>query len=115
MSTMYTLNYGGYYTQVVKPGFRIIGLNSNVCYIYNWSVYAISMLYDFNNHFSLLKRWLLYNDIDPFQQLNWLVNILAEVEIKNEVVHILSHIPPGDDTCIAEWTRQYHRIIERYR
>lgn len=30
-----TIKYGGYYNVLVKPGFRVIGLNSNYCYIAN--------------------------------------------------------------------------------
>lgn len=33
-----TILKGGYYTVSPKPGFRIIALNSNVCYTYNWLV-----------------------------------------------------------------------------
>lgn len=84
---------GGFYTVLVKPSFRIIGLNSNVCYVYNW--------------------WLLYNDIDPFGQLSWLVDVLLESERNKESVHILSHVPPGDSTCLQEWTRQFSRIVKR--
>lgn len=31
-----TILKGGYYTTLVKPGFRIVALNSNVGYIFNW-------------------------------------------------------------------------------
>ena len=34
--TMTTIRRGGYYTVLVRPGFRIVALNSNVCYVYNW-------------------------------------------------------------------------------
>lgn len=33
-----TISKGGYYTILVRPGFRIIALNSNVAYILNWLV-----------------------------------------------------------------------------
>ena len=36
-----TISQGGYYTAVPKKGFRIITLNSNVCYSYNWYVKQI--------------------------------------------------------------------------
>lgn len=35
-STEITLKRGGYYTHLVRPGFRVIGLNNNVCYNINW-------------------------------------------------------------------------------
>lgn len=31
-----TMRYGGYYTILVKPGFRVIALNNNVAYSFNW-------------------------------------------------------------------------------
>lgn len=34
-TTVDTIKKGGYYTVLVKPGFRIIALNSNVCYVNN--------------------------------------------------------------------------------
>jgi hypothetical protein len=34
--TRETILHGGYYTALAKPGFRIIGLNNNVCYTQNW-------------------------------------------------------------------------------
>lgn len=36
MSARSTILRGGFYTLSPKPGFRIIALNSNVCYRYNW-------------------------------------------------------------------------------
>jgi len=35
-STRSTILQGGYYTLSPKKGFRIIALNNNVCYCYNW-------------------------------------------------------------------------------
>lgn len=35
-STRSTILQGGYYTVSSKKGFRIIALNSNICYSYNW-------------------------------------------------------------------------------
>lgn len=31
-----TMKYGGYYTVLVKPGFRVVALNNNVAYSFNW-------------------------------------------------------------------------------
>lgn len=33
-----TVRAGGYYTQLIRPGFRLVVLNNNDCYIYNWWV-----------------------------------------------------------------------------
>lgn len=93
-STTATLLKGGYYSVVVKPGFRIIALNSNVCYIHN--------------------LWLNYDDEDPYEQLKWLVEQLTEAELNNENVHILSHIPPGEIGCHKQWSNQFRRIVNRW-
>ncbi|KAK4883571.1 hypothetical protein RN001_006890 [Aquatica leii] len=89
-----SIRKGGYYTVLVKPGFRIIAINSNVCFTNN--------------------AWLAYDDRDPLNQLQWLADALFEAEKNDEAVHILSHVPPGDDECIKQWAHEYRRIIERF-
>ncbi|KAH1004168.1 hypothetical protein HUJ04_003965 [Dendroctonus ponderosae] len=85
---------GGYYSVSPREGFRIIALNSNVAYTMNW--------------------WLIHNDTDPFGQLTWLAQTLKEAEERGEIVHILSHIPSGKADLLQVWSREYHRIIERF-
>lgn len=34
-SALVTLRHGGYYTFVWRPGFRIIVLNNNLCFVHN--------------------------------------------------------------------------------
>lgn len=58
-------------------------------------------------------RWLLYDDFDPYGQLQWMADVLAEAEKAGEMVHILSHVPSGDDTSYSVWAHQFKRIIER--
>lgn len=89
-----TISKGGYYTLSPKPGLRIIGLNSNVCYTYNF--------------------WLLYDEVDPFGQLQWLVDVLTQAELAGERVHILSHIPSGGGSCLKNWSVQMRRIVDRF-
>lgn len=60
------------------------------------------------------SRYLLYNDEDPYDQLRWLVEVLAQAEANGESVHILSHVPTGDNTCFKVWSQQYRRIVERF-
>lgn len=62
----------------------------------------------------LYGRWLLYNDEDPYGQLQWLADTLAEAEKNMEFVHILTHVPSGDGTCHKKWAHEYNRIIARY-
>ncbi|KAB0799307.1 hypothetical protein PPYR_07187 [Photinus pyralis] len=92
--TKNTILRGGYYTVLVKPGFRIIALNSNVCATYN--------------------LWLFHDDYDPYGQLKWLIDTLLHAETQKEKVHILSHVPSGDSTCERNWGRQYAKIVNRF-
>lgn len=89
-----TIMQGGFYTVLAKPGFRIIALNSNVCYTFNW--------------------WLIYNPKDQDGQLQWLADTLLQAENAGEKVHILGHIPSGDSGCLRTWSREFHKIIERF-
>ncbi|KAI4462522.1 sphingomyelin phosphodiesterase [Holotrichia oblita] len=89
-----TVRQGGYYTMLVKPGFRVIGLNSNAAYIQNW--------------------WLLYDDVDPYGQLQWLADTLYQAELNGERVHILSHMPSSGGSIYAIWGREYRRILDRF-
>uniref|UniRef100_T1P974 Sphingomyelin phosphodiesterase n=1 Tax=Musca domestica TaxID=7370 RepID=T1P974_MUSDO len=93
--TKSTILKGGYYTTLVKPGFRIIALNNNDCYTDNW--------------------WIFHNGTDMKSQLQWLHEVLLTAEKANEYVHILAHIPSGDGTCWKVWSREYNRIIARFR
>uniref|UniRef100_A0A1L8EJC3 Sphingomyelin phosphodiesterase n=1 Tax=Haematobia irritans TaxID=7368 RepID=A0A1L8EJC3_HAEIR len=93
--TKSTILKGGYYTTLVKPGFRIVALNDNDCYTDNW--------------------WLFFNGTDMKTQLMWLHDVLLTAEKANENVHILAHIPSGDGTCWNVWSREYNRLIARFR
>ncbi|XP_069688528.1 sphingomyelin phosphodiesterase-like isoform X2 [Periplaneta americana] len=92
--TKETILRGGYYTVLVKPGFRIVTLNSNFCYILNW--------------------WLIYDSKDPAGQLKWLAETLLEAEKNGEKVHILSHIPTGYPSCLKTWSREFRKIVHRF-
>ncbi|XP_030749635.1 sphingomyelin phosphodiesterase-like [Sitophilus oryzae] len=93
-TTQSTIKQGGFYTVLVKPGFRIVTINSNVCYLGN--------------------LWLSYDDVDPYGQLSWLVEVLYEAEKNGEKVHLLSHIPQGETTCHRQWGNQLKQIILRF-
>ena len=64
---------GGYYTLLVKKGFRIVGLNC--------------LYHDKNNIFIRNKK-------DPANQNSWLENVLQNATNNNEKVWLISHIPP---------------------
>jgi sphingomyelin phosphodiesterase len=93
-STRSTILQGGYYTVSPKKGFRIIALNNNVCYCYNW--------------------WIWYKPQDPDGQLQWLADVLSQAEKNGEYVHILAHIPPSHEHCQTTWKREYIKIVNRY-
>lgn len=87
--------HGGFYSVLIRPGFRVISLNTNYCNIYSW--------------------WLVVNHIDPAKELDWLANQLDQAEINNEKVHIIGHIPPGSIDCLKTWSHNYNEIINRYQ
>ncbi|XP_063704801.1 sphingomyelin phosphodiesterase-like [Culicoides brevitarsis] len=93
-STELTLKRGGYYTTLVRPGFRVIGLNNNVCYNVNW--------------------WVMYHPKEHTVQLNWLHDVLLAAEKAGEKVHILLHQPPGGTSCYYVWAREYQKLIDRF-
>ncbi|KAG5672941.1 hypothetical protein PVAND_003028 [Polypedilum vanderplanki] len=89
-----TVREGGYYTLLIRPGLRLIGLNNNHCYKYNW--------------------WLFYSINDVSNQLQWLHDTLLLAEKDNEKVHMLVHIASGEGSCFSFWSREYRRIIEKF-
>lgn len=89
-----TFREAGYYTQLHKPGFRIIVLNTNFCYTLNF--------------------WLLHSPQDPEGQLQWLSSTLYAAEQNNELVWILGHVPPGGDNCWFFWGQKYNQLINRF-
>lgn len=89
-----TFRQSGYYTQLHKPGFRIITLNTNFCYTLNF--------------------WLIHSPEDPEGQLQWFSDTLAEAEENNELVWIVGHVPPGSDDCWYFWGQKYGALINRY-
>lgn len=89
-----TVKKGGYYTTLIAPGYRLIVLNNNECYTYNF--------------------WILSGSDMLKEQLQWLHDTLLMAESNNEKVHIMRHIPMGIAGCFRFWTREYTKIIERF-
>lgn len=94
MKTSTSLRNGAFYTTLVRPGLRLISLNMNLCYNLNF--------------------WLLENSRDPLAELQWLINELHAAELANEKVHIIGHIPPGEDDCLKTWSHNYYEVIARF-
>lgn len=89
-----TVRLGGYYTVLIRPGFRLIALNNNECYTFNW--------------------WMMYEPEYPSVQLQWLHDVLLEAEENDEYVHIIGHVPSGSGDCFQVWAEQYRRIVDRF-
>ncbi|XP_077488730.1 sphingomyelin phosphodiesterase-like [Amblyomma americanum] len=93
-STKDSIKLGAFYSVNVAKGFRVISLNTNLCYIYNW--------------------WLLYNSTDPSGQLQWLAVELQRAEDSGEKVYIIGHVAPVKVECIPVWTDNFQKIVNRY-
>ena len=89
-----TVTRDGFYAATVRPGLKVISLNTNFCHSRNF--------------------WLFINSTDPGNQLQWLVHELQLSELAHERVHIIGHIPPGADDCLRVWSKNYNQIINRY-
>ncbi|XP_022920309.2 sphingomyelin phosphodiesterase-like [Onthophagus taurus] len=87
-----TIKEGGYYSALVKPGFRVVSFNSNIYQTLNW--------------------WLLYDNEMQIKQLQWLVDTLYQAEQNGEFVHILSHMPSAYG--YLTFSRLWRRILERF-
>lgn len=89
-----TIIDGGYYSVLVRPGLRLIALNNNPCFVFNW--------------------WVLYG-VEPIrEQFQWLHDILLEAEQIGDKVHILAHIPSNIYEFHGACSREYRRIIDRF-
>ena len=89
-----TLRYGGYYMMQIKPGFRLLNINTNFC--------------------DRLNLWNLYKPIDIGGQLKWLADQLYAAEQAGDRVHIHGHIPPDNHHCNQAWLYNYVRIVQRF-
>ncbi|KAH6927920.1 hypothetical protein HPB50_009963 [Hyalomma asiaticum] len=89
-----TVRRAGYYVAKPRDGLRVISLNTNFCYNFNF--------------------WLFVNSTDPGNQLHWLVGELLDAERVGDKVHLIGHIPPGLPDCLDTWSAMFHRIVERF-
>lgn len=89
-----TVLQSGYYTTLVRPGLRVIGLN--------------------NNDGSSENFWLLLDPLYVSRQLQWLHDTLLKAERDGEKVHILVHIPNNQQGMHSTYSREYQRIVERF-
>lgn len=89
-----TVKTGGYYTTVMRPGLRLIALNNNVCFTFNW--------------------WIFYDVQSIRSQFQWLHDVLLAAEKSGEKVHILAHIPNNDEDYYQPCSREFRKIVDRF-
>jgi len=88
-------NYGFYSLWHKADELKIIGMNMMAC--------------------NYLNLNLFYNVTDPADQLGWLSAELKDAEDKNAGVYIIGSTPPGDSSCLSDWSMRYNAIIDRYQ
>ncbi|TRY79928.1 hypothetical protein TCAL_07064 [Tigriopus californicus] len=89
-----TIKRGGYYSTHIRPGVKLISVNTNVCNNFNF--------------------WLLLDFNDPIGHLHWIYKELHKAELNKEKVFIIGHIPPGTKSCYNQWAHEYGRIVHRF-
>ena len=74
---------------------RIISLNTQNCYFWNF--------------------YLLKEDNDPKNELEWLENTLREMEQTGEVAIIIGHMSPGVPDCLNEVSSRLKVLFDRFQ
>lgn len=93
-SALQSVRQSGRYTLLLAPGFRVIVINNNLGYIYNF--------------------WILHDVEYLREHLQWLHDTLLQAEANREKVHILLHVPNGGPDSYRFWSREYNRIVNRF-
>lgn len=75
-----TVRRGGYYTEVLEPGLRLVVLNTAEFFFGNLLIST--------------------NNTDPGGQMTWLRGVLDAARAAGERVYIHTHIPPGYDEIV---------------
>mmetsp|Transcript_5628 Transcript_5628/g.6362 ORF Transcript_5628/g.6362 Transcript_5628/m.6362 type:complete len:443 (-) Transcript_5628:63-1391(-) len=74
---------------------RIIGYNSQNCYIYNF--------------------FLLGQTSDPGQELEWLEKLLRQMEQDGEIAIFIGHMSPGTSDCFSEISSRLRSLFDRFQ
>ncbi|GMT05039.1 hypothetical protein PENTCL1PPCAC_27213 [Pristionchus entomophagus] len=88
------VQYRASFVEYPSPGLKLISINTVYCSAFNFYIYI--------------------NQTDPDGTLTWLINELLDSEAKGERVHIISHIPAGDDYCLKGWAHNFYDIVNRF-
>lgn len=78
------------------PGLKLIVLNNNLAYAFNFWLYVD------------------YFDEDPDGMLAWLDAELKDAQLEGQVVYILGHEPPGQYDCLKRWNRRFDDLVVKY-
>uniref|UniRef100_A0A1I7X6J4 Sphingomyelin phosphodiesterase n=1 Tax=Heterorhabditis bacteriophora TaxID=37862 RepID=A0A1I7X6J4_HETBA len=92
-SALPDVQYRASYAVYPKPGLKLISINTIYCSEFNFYLYI--------------------DQVDPDATLQWLIDELMDSEQKGDKVHIISHIPPGDNYCLKGWSHNFFEIIKR--
>ncbi|KAG6044204.1 hypothetical protein E4U39_003595 [Claviceps sp. Clav50 group G5] len=87
---------GAYSTKYPHGNLRIISLNTNMYYRFNFLLYQ-----------KVMER-------DPDGQLAWLVNELNAAEKAGENVYIIGHMPMGNEDALLNGSNYFSQIVQRY-
>ncbi|EYC04462.1 hypothetical protein Y032_0087g2022 [Ancylostoma ceylanicum] len=93
-SALADVQYRASYAIYPKPGLKLISINTVYCSEFNFYLYI--------------------NQVDPDATLQWLIDELVDSEAKGDKVHIISHIPPGDNYCLKGWSFNFFEIVKRF-
>jgi len=74
-SSLKTVRQGGYYTELIEPGLRLVVVNTAMYFIANF----------------FFNKTL----VDPGGQLAWMRTVLQQAKDNGELVFVAAHIPPG--------------------
>lgn len=86
---------GGYFAVEINEKMRVLVVNTNICYSFN--------------------LWQTYVPRDPGGMLKWLQAELHLTFLQGKTAHIVGHVPPGHEECLKTWSREFYKIIARYR
>lgn len=86
---------GFYHMQDSASGLHIISLNTQLSDILNFYISEMGP--------------------DPGNMLQWLEELLGDIEAVGEYAILMGHIPPGDHGADSTWAREYQRLSTRYK
>lgn len=87
---------GAYSTKYPNGNLRVISLNTNMYYRYN---------------FVLFQKQL---ERDPNNQIAWLAKELDAAEKANENVYIIGHMPLGEHDAMTDQSNYFDQVVKRY-